>query len=195
MKCLKTLSLLAVAVTALTGFAGTASATLTSPTGTPYTGEIATTATNFHLTGSVKLACKHSSITPSVTAGATTGVVSTLAFTECAPDTWPVLKKGHLTIAEGVGGVISSGAEITLLTHRTILGFSVTTHCIYSTYSAAEGGTSIGTITDSHVTGGHAVIDINGQIPRLPTDSACGEDPAIWTGTYTVTKPALLYVD
>lgn len=192
MKYLKTLGLLAIAAAALTAFAGTASATLTSPTGTAYTGEISATSTNMHTSGTVKMACKHSLIVSSHTGGATTGAVSTLSFSECVPDTVTIISNGSLNIAAGVGGVVSEGMEVTKLTHKTVLGFPITAHCIYAT---APTGTSIGTITDSHKTGGHAIIHVHANLMRTATDSACGEDPATWTGTYTVNKPSTLYAD
>jgi len=192
MKYVKMLGLLAVAAAALMAFAGTASAQLTSPKGTPFTGTITGTSTDSHLTGSVTIACKHSVVSGSISKGATTGAISTLDFTGCEPDTVVVLKKGHLTIdrvAANHGTVTSTGAEVTVLTHRTIFGFPVTTHCIYATNN-----THIGTFTGSPNDTSHATIDINGSIPRIATDGTCGEDPAIWTGTYTITSPKPLYL-
>ena len=200
MKYVKMLGLLAVAAAALMAFAGSASATeLTGPAGKLGVGSvIKATSTNSKLTGSVEVACKHSSVEGKITNAGGAGVTvegsiekTKLTFTECNGDTVEVLNGGTLIVHtqnpenNGNGIVTSTGAEVTIQLHRIVLGFPVTTHCIYVTNA-----TDIG-----HLTGGTpAVLDINSSpIPRKATDGACGES-SIWTGNYTVTSPTTLIV-
>lgn len=180
MKYPKTLGLLVVTATALMAIAGTASATITSPIGTAYTGNIHLTSTEvwFHTGGEVT--CAHSTIVGSVTNGGTTVPITALTFKECGTTTFEVLKKGHMTIASD-GTVSMSGTEYTKQIHKTILGFPLTTHCILRMEN-----TVIGKLTE-----GVSPAELHTAtypIPSVATDSSCGEY-AETTGTYTVTKP------
>jgi hypothetical protein len=185
MKYAKLLGLLAVASAALMAFAGAASALVTSPSGTAYNGEIHATSTNTALTGSVKISCSHSTVSGSVSKGSTTGNIKTLTFTGCGNDTVSVKSGGSLSITSA-GTLFSTGAEVTVLTHQTVLGFPVTTHCIYKTNN-----THVGTLKE----GSSPSLNIgSAPIPEVATDGACGND-AVWTGSYSVLTPSFLEVD
>jgi hypothetical protein len=182
MKYMKMLGLLAVAAAALMAFVGTASATVTSPAGTAYAGNIVSSSSNTSLDGSVKVSCTSSTVEgdPS-SAGATSGTISKLTFANCGNDTVKVNANGSLAISSS-GTVTSTGAEVTVQLHRTVLGFPVTTHCIYKTNN-----TSVGTLTEGV---SPAVLHIGSSpIPEVATDGACGND-AVWTGSYTVSTPS-----
>ena len=188
MKYTKMLGLLAVAAVALMAVAGTASATITSPAGTVYNGKLHLTGTETTLHGSVTLTCKHSTIEGTVANGATTVPLTTFTFNECGPDTYITIKPGYLRI-ESNGTVFSEGAEVTVSVHRTVLGFPITTHCIYNT--AVNPGTDIGTLVE----GNNATLNIgSAAIPRTPTDGACGET-SVLTGDFHVITPNPLTVD
>lgn len=205
MKYVKMLGLLAMAAAAVMAFVGSASAaTLTSPTGTVLgTGTVIKAAAEgvTKLDGSVDVACNESHVEGTVTnagGGVPTqtveGNITKLEFTGCAKDTVNVLAGGSLSIhslGNGNGTLTSTGAIVTVQLHRTLLGFPITTHCIYVTNN-----THIGTVTGSHNTAsGTATLDIDSAlIPQEPTDGACGEN-AEWTGSYEVTEPDPLYID
>jgi len=181
MKYVKMLGLLAVAATALMAFASTASATLTSPPGTKYGGEIIATSTNFQLDGTVDVTCGHSEVKakPS-SAGATSGTVTSLTYTSCSRSV-TVTSLGTFSLHSD-GTTRSTGKRITIQT--TILGFPV--HCIYTTDN-----TIIDQITEgvtppvTHVISSPLLTD--------ETSGLCGED-AEMTGTYTITKPTTAIV-
>ena len=63
-------------------------------------------------------------------------------------------------------------------------------HCVFTTNN-----TTIGTFTGSAKTGGTAVMDISGTIPRTGGKSGvfCGGN-GTWKGSYTVTNPDTLNV-
>jgi len=191
MKYAKMLGLLAVAAAALMAFAGTASATtVTSPSGTSYTGVIHAHAGVTTLSGSfVTVECKTSTVLghlethgSSVTAG---GKITELNFKECNFET-TVNKAGSLEIhtdkatADGNGTLTSTGAEVTIKT-------SVGT-CIFTTNA-----TDVGTVTG----GAPAKLNIAGaSIPRTGGSAGflCGAS-GTWKGEYTVTTPSPLFVD
>jgi hypothetical protein len=192
MKYVKMLGLLAVAAAALMAFAGTASATtLTSPTGTTYTGSISAEsegATTLHNTSlGVSVSCNESKVTGKVEtsgAGVTAGgKISTLTFTSCGEDKVTVLTNGSLEIhrTSGYNGTLtSSGAAITITDAST--GVS----CTYTTSN-----TDIGSVTG----GSPATLSINSAtIPRTGDSFFCGSSGQ-WTGSYKVTSPGSLYVD
>jgi len=185
MKYVKMLGLLAVAAAALMAFAGTASATITSPEGTPYDGPMSATSSNTSLDGSVDIACSSSTVSGEVNNGETEGEITTLDFTECGNDTVKVVANGKLTILEKK--VYSKSTVVTVTLHRTIFGFPITTHCEYAT-----------PVTKTHVgnlTGPNTISLIGAVIPQKPTDSACGAN-AEWTGSYTINTPeAGIYSD
>ncbi len=202
MKYVKILSLLAVAAAALTAFSASASAaTITSPTGTVYSGNIAATSTNSALDGAfVTVTCKHSQVTAGITSqGAEKTIkasVSTLDFTEC---NFPVEveangtlelhtinpKTPHETCNTGKdncwGTLTSTGAKVKL---KTSVG-----SCVFTTSA-----TSVGTVTPTSQTGGTGVLDISGAIPRTEGSFLCGSS-GNWTGNYTVNTPDNFWLD
>jgi hypothetical protein len=189
MKNFKMLGLLAIAAAALMAFAGTASATLTEAAGDPVEAGDSIHAEapgGTKLDGSVVIECLESTVNGVVsTNGGTSGPISVLSFSKCGNDTVSVLNRGTLAIASS-GAVTSTGAEITIQTHRVVLGFPVTTHCIYKTNN-----TAVGTL----VSGTEAKLNIGSAgIPQIATDGACGND-AVWTGSYRVNSPHYLAVD
>ena len=180
MKPIKILGLIATAAATLMALAGTASATITNPSGTPYTGNIQFSSSNLSFDGSVKIACQSSTTGFSIVNGSTTGS-SALSFSGCGADTMNVLENGSLAIASS-GAVTSTGAVITMQLHRSVLGFPVTWHCLYITNM-----TNIGTLTEGVAP---AVLHIGAApIPEAATDGACGND-MVWTGSYTVASPS-----
>ena len=193
MKYVKMMGLLAVAAAALMAFVGTASATtITSPTGSPYTGNIHAEShspkTILH-GEALTVECEESTVGGSIaTHGASvtaSGGISTLDFNKCNYEV-TVLNKGSLeahTTKPGHASLTSTGAEITI--HGP---FGI--NCLYKTSN-----TPLGTLTDSHTTGGHATFDIDSAlIPRTGHSAFCGSFGE-WTGSYTVTNPTRLYVD
>jgi hypothetical protein len=198
MKYIKMLGLLAVAAAALMAFAGTASATLTNSDGTNAT-TIHASSSHTQLSGSLVVTCEESTVGSSITtndANEASGSVSTLTFEKCGSDTITVLLKGTLKVtdSDGTTGTFhSSGAEVTVLTHRPFIG---TIHCIWDTIN-----TDIGTFTESHhkPSGGsaHSTATIHvSSVPltRTTTDTGCGTH-ATWGGTYEVTSPDTLVLD
>ena len=187
MKHIKTLGLLAVAAAALMASAGTASATaLTSTEGSTPTIKITSSGTSFD-GPFVTVFCGHSYAEASITghgAGVpASGNISKLEFTSC---NFPVTvsKAGSLsftgTSTTGNGTLSWSGATFSIHT-------SVGT-CGYTTNN-----THIGTVTGSNNTGGHAVLDLTGKIPRTKGNFLCGSS-ATWTGSYTFFGPSKLEV-
>jgi hypothetical protein len=181
MKCFKSLGLLAVVALATLAVAGTASATITSPAGTAYSGTLKATSTSFSLDGSVKVSCSSAAYEGNVDKGATAIALSSVTFGGCGVDTWSVLAKGSLTIGSE-GTVKSTGLELTTQMHRFVLGFPVTTHCIYKTNNTAMGTLTEGVSPPVHHIG-------SAPVPEVATDAACGND-AVWTGTFTVSTPS-----
>lgn len=197
MKYVKMLGLLAVAAAALMAFAGTASAgsvTVTSPSGTYYTGAV-----HAHSHGHVvlentslgnKIECTG---TVEGTIGAEHGHEAGAVhptFSNCT-NNWHVttIAGGTLTaVSNGAGSgsadLFSTGATVS----TTRLGIT----CNYLTNN-----TTVGTLTDSTKTGtGMATMHINGAIPLHSGSSAlCGTGTAHWKGAYTVTKPEPLHLD
>ena len=197
MKYVKILGLLAVAAAALMAFAGSASATsLTSPTGTLYTGAIASTAEGHAVLDNpiAKIECASSVSGEKIEshgAGVTAkGQIKTLTFGnpvgECT-NNWhvTVVTAGELEIhwkAAGEGTLTSSKATV----ESTRFGIT----CRYAT-----SGTSIGTLTDSHKTGATATLDISASIPFHSGSGLCGSGATAWTGSYIVNTPDKLYID
>jgi len=180
MRYVKMLGLLSVAAVALMAFAGFASATITSPASTAYTGTIQMTSTGveFKTGGDVK--CGHSLLEGTVTSGATTIPITKLTVNECGTTTFLVLNNGELTIASD-GTITMSGTEYTKQLHRTIFGFPVTTHCILRMEK-----TPIGKLTEGVEPAVWHPEDA--PIPSPVTDSACTAS-AQTIGTYTVIQP------
>jgi hypothetical protein len=201
MKHLKILGLLAIAAAALMAFAASASATtITSPTGTPYTGEIEATSEGTVLLHNpiANIECHSTVHGKELTHGSGStaiGEITTLDWgTEASTtsgichDNWHVtnVTTGNLEIhykEAGVGTLTSTGATVT--TTR----FGVT--CNYRTNA-----THIGTFTDSHKTGKTATLHVEANIPIHSGSSFfCGSAPAGWTGSYEVKVPDKIYID
>ncbi|HST69751.1 MAG TPA: hypothetical protein VLI94_08860 [Solirubrobacterales bacterium] len=188
MNYLKMLGLVAVAATALTAFAGTASAAVT--TGLPVA-EIEATSTNFGADGTVNITCAHSHFKLTMVentanhphkAGSTFATVTTWVWVSCSR-TMTTTATGTMSIASD-GTVRSIGARFTVQT--TILGFPV--HCIYKTENTVVGKLTEGVAPAKMHIG-------SAPIPQEATSGLCGED-AEWTGTYTVTSPTTaIFVD
>lgn len=192
MPYIRHLGLAAMALAALTGFAGTASATiLTSPSGTVYTGEILaenegafTVESSFigmvNCTES-KIKLKLESAGTNVTAA---GKISEFICTGGSV-TSPVVKPGtlefHGTTTTGNGTVTWNGGEMVL--HNTLAG----------TCTLVTSNTDIGTLTGSNVTKGNAKLDVSGVALRTNGSAFCGES-ATWTVSYKVTTPSTLEV-
>jgi hypothetical protein len=190
-KYVKILGLLVAAVTALLAFAGAASATtLTSPTGTVYTGSISAesegTTTLHNSSLGVSVSCSYSTVSGLVQwhgKGSVSGSISNLTFGGCGEDSVKVLGNGFLEVwdvGSYDGTVFSTWADITITDGST--GVS----CTYST-----GGTDIGTLQG----GASARLTFSGSsIPRKGDSIFCGSTSR-WTKSYKVTSPASLYVD
>lgn len=195
MKYAKILGLAALALAALMAFAGTASATtLTSPSGTVYTGEIkseseGSTSLKSSFIGTVT--CSGSTVKGKVESHGTgvtaAGKIAELTFSGCSggSPTSPVAKPGtlevHGTTTTGNGTLTSNGAEV--IVHNTLAGT-----CTFVTSNS-----DIGTLTGSNVTGGNATLDISGVAVRTNGSGFCGES-ATWSGSYKVTSPSTLEV-
>ena len=215
MKYAKILGLMAVVAAALMAFAGSASATiLTSPKGTNYTNTItAVNEGNVSLDGAfTTVVCTASHVEGKVEehgVGKTVkGKIEKLSFGGC---NFPVTVNtgGSLEVhavseiagsphnsiqgcvnagqLDCTGTLTSTGAKVTITT-------SVGT-CVFTTNA-----TDIGTLTPSNDTGGAATLDIGGpngttgRIPRTEGNFLCGNSGQ-WTGAYTVTTPATLWID
>jgi hypothetical protein len=197
MRYVKTLGLLGVAAAALMAFAGSASATtLTSPTGTTYTGTIkaasepdAVAGTNHVLlhNETADIEC-NSTVEGKVEkhgAGkAVSGKISKLVFNNCTEGwTVHVVSGGELSVTSdgGYNGTLfSTGATV----EATSSFFGIT--CRYRTNN-----THIGTLTG----GTPATLKISASIPFHGGSFFCGGENAAWTGSYKVNSPATLLVD
>jgi len=196
MKHLKMLGLALVAVAALMAFAGSASAapTLTSPTGTEYTGALTLTLSSSLLVKAVfaNQTCTGSTMSDNIATddeAHAKGPITTLTFSNCGTNDVTPLKNadgtyGWLTINQK-GEVFGSNTRI------TFLNTSTGTHCIYGSTT----NTKLGTLTPSSATGGTAVLDISASLPYYPESLSsqfiCGSTET-WSGTYTVTTPDVL---
>jgi hypothetical protein len=196
MKFIKMLGLLAVAAAAMMAITATASATtLTSPTGTVWTGEIKAHSSHTVLHGSfTDVTCTTSEVAGKIDQhgnGVTVkGNISKLTFTGC---NFPVTvkKAGSLELhakthtnpgVETTGTVTSTGAEITIETSIA--------NCIFTTTN-----TDIGTFTGTEDTGTTSRLDIeSSNIPRTGHSIFCGAN-GVWTGAYTITAPDNLWLD
>lgn len=196
MKCFKMLGLASVAVAALMVFVTSASATtLTSPTGTVYTGTITIEEEGaIELHGSfTTVKCKQSHLEFHVSrhgVGVTVaGNLTTHSFAECNfPVT--VLKAGSMEIHavncnannECTGTLTSTGTELTV-------GTSIA-NCIFTTSN-----THLGTITPTNDTGGHATLDTDSTaIPRTGHSIFCGSSGTM-TGSHTISTPSTLWIN
>jgi hypothetical protein len=192
MKYVRMCGLLGVAVAAVMAFAGSASATtLTSPTGTTFTGKIHAVGENGHVElhtalGSVECDSTAEAEFKTHGAGVTVrGPVTSLLFYDCTnEDTVTVKRAGTLEVhwTSGYNGTLTSNeTEVEVYFHS--FGGS----CIYLTKN-----TDIGTVTG----GTEATLDIDGDILR--TGGSLGifcDSFGVLTGSYKVTTPHTLYVD
>jgi hypothetical protein len=194
MKHLKMLGLaVALAAVALTTCVGVASADkFTAPTGTTYTSTIKTSSEGkFSLHGPfVSIECNKSSFEAKAEKHGLTldagGPISSLTFSEC---TFPlkVLKPGSFDVNEEGGGKGDFQLFGTELTAETSIA-----NCLWT---AASGGSTVGSFTGTSVKNGHALIDFStGEIPRTGHSVFCGSVGYL-VGTYKVTTPTELTVD
>ena len=184
MNHLKLLGLLAVAVTALLAFAGSApAASVTSSAGT--TPNIVATSTNVAFHGAfTTVECKHSVIEWNVEshgAGVPVGgSIDSLDFTEC----------NHAVTMNNKGGFAIHAAATTGDGTVTWTGGNITIHTSVGICTFTSNGTDIGTLDGK--TG--AVIDIkSAKIPRTAGNFLCGSS-GTWTGSYNVTSPHTLEI-
>jgi hypothetical protein len=194
MKFTKMLGLLAVAAAALMAFAGSASGTLTSPSGVAYSGTIhGSSEGSLTMTGSLTIPCNNSTLAAEITTNdenEASGPVTTLTLEECGNDTITVNSEGTLTVTDEGGNtakVYSTNTEITWLMHRPFVG---TVHCIYKTTN-----TFIGTLTGSnHGSNTTATLDISSSLERVLTAPFCGTH-STWEGSYSVSGSDQLGLD
>jgi hypothetical protein len=116
--------------------------------------------------------------------------LTTLDWSNCGGDTFATLATGNLEFHTdppngsntGNGTLTSTGTRVT----QVHLGV----HCIYETNN-----TTIGALTGSTNTGGHAVLDISATIPRVGGGGGvfCGSS-APWTGKFTFQTPQGLVI-
>jgi hypothetical protein len=206
MKYLKIFSLAAVAAMALTGFVGSASATVLKKGTTTMavneeikaslaTGTSSTLTTDPPSGEPITLnTCTSSSMTAKITS-AGSAATTVVGKVEAANLTWSGCVSGQVNTLEGGELEIHwiSGTTNGTLTAKK---FKVTVNTILGpcTYTAG-GGIHMGNL--SGVTSGNATMHINATIPRLSPDPDTGTCPttAIWTGTYSVTSPSGLNVE
>jgi hypothetical protein len=195
MKFVKMFGLLGMVVASLVGMTSSASATtVTAPTGTSYTGSVHGNSGIITLHGAVTITCAESTITGNISTHSSTttahGPLEVLTFWACDTNDVTVLSAGSLSAHTEPNSPSSTNATLTstgaaILIHITSLGLT----CEYTTYE-----TDIGTLTSSHTTGGHAVLDIDSAIiPRTGGSFFCGSSGEL-TGSYTITTPSALYV-
>jgi hypothetical protein len=187
MKHLKLIGVAAIAAMALMAFASTASATVTSPSGTEYTGEVKSTASSSLLleAGFAEITCTESTVAGKITTNDATiasGAITTLSYSNCGSATVDTLANGSLEIVSagsGKGTVKGYNSQVT----TSIFG----TSCVYGT---AAGGTTLGTV----VGGTPAKMTISASLPKISGGFLCA-NPAKWSGSYTVTTPSTLLID
>ncbi len=203
MKYIKMLGLAAVAAAALMAWVGVGTASATEITcGTTHHTKCAVGQV-IHASSIGKavldapfgnVECESTVAGPVTTAGSSTttasGNITTLDWSNCGGDTVTTLASGSLEIhtdldinppvTDGNGTLTSTGARVTVI-HLGV-------HCIYETNK-----TTIGTVTGSTNTGGHAVLHIKANVPQVSGGFLCGAS-APWTGTYTVTSPKTLEI-
>lgn len=189
MKYAKCLGLSAVAAAVLMAFAGTASATTITSSGSTYTGFITLTS-EYHVVLDnpiAKIEC-NSSVTSKVEshgAGVTAKAnVLALSFTSCTND-WhvTVVAGGSLeahALESGDATLTSSGATI----EATRFGVS----CRYATNF-----TDIGRLTDGDTGSGGGfytpgTVHVQAEIPFHSGSFLCGTGATTWTGSYGITN-------
>jgi hypothetical protein len=186
MKYLKMLGLFAVTAVAMMGFAGSASATFTSPTGTEYTGEIDASAepgTSLLLKAGLEVTCTESTVKGTITSNTTnhaSGPLTALTFNGCN-STVHTLANGSLTLSGDE--VFAIGNEV------TVERFGIS--CVYG----GKTGTKIGTATNTGSAGNDTVtLDVNANLPKIAGGAFCA-NTGVWSGSYIVTTPHENYLD
>jgi len=186
------LSLLATAITSLMAFASSASAapTLTSPSGTEYTGTIHATlqsGTSALLKAGIEDTCTESTSSGPVTTNNEThaqGSLSSLTFGKCTQHT-NTRSAGSLTINQA-GEVFTTSSSVEVV----VTGIAT---CFYG---AGLAPVHIGTLTPTSINTFTAKLDVSTtELPRAPGSNTffCASQ-ATWTGSYVVTTPDTLYV-
>jgi hypothetical protein len=186
MKYIKTLGLLAVGAAALMALAGPASATLRSATngselakGTVIKANAGTT----YLTGAwAEVNCTSSAIEGKLTtndANHAAGELTSLKFGGC---NYEVTVKAPGTFTLENTSLKSVNAEI--IVHTSVGPCTLKT----------GGGVTIGTLEDTHVTGGAAKLNINNSKIPVSGTILCGST-AEWEGSYPINSPNPLYED
>jgi hypothetical protein len=192
MKHLKMLSLFAMAAAALLAFAGSASAqTLTSPTGTEYTGLVTESFEGSMLlkAGFAEITCTGGTLNSTITTNNSTeasGVITKISFSGCKEgQTFDTLNNnGTLTILKSTHAVSGTGTEWT----TAVAGVS----CVYGFGSTA---TSLGTATNTVVAGVDIVTtDTSAKLPKISGGFLCAS-PASMTGNWVITSPATSFLD
>ena len=186
MTYLKTLGLFAVTAVAMMGFAGSASANFTSPTGTEYTGEFDMSAeASLLFKAGLEITCNKSTVKGNITTNDTehaSGPITELAFSECNGTT-ATITLGSLTI---------KGDELIMIGSAwTTQRFGI--NCIYG--GGASPGTKLGTLTNKTFNGKDAVtLDVEANLPKQAGGAFCA-NILVWSGSYVFTTPIDNYLD
>jgi hypothetical protein len=200
MKYMKMLGLLATAAAALMAFASSASAgTITSPTGTAATSFTATAGATSRDGAFTTITCQSSHLAGRVTSqGASQTIkvnVNAFSFNGCNTPVH-VQEFGTLEIHSIKKGIVPHETCLVNYCSGTVTSSGTRTEvttsfgsCVFTTTS-----TPIGVLTDTDTTGGNAILDIQGSIPRTGGSFLCGSS-ATWTGSYNIASPATLWID
>jgi hypothetical protein len=184
MKYLKMLGLFAVTAVAMMGFAGSASATFTSPTNKEYTGEITASAeSSLLLKAGLEITCTESVVKGHITTNDTDhvdGPITTLSFSGCN-GTVHTLNVGSLTIKGDIVTAIGSNV--------TVERFGIT--CTYGGGAGTQIGTATNTTTNNVDT---VTLDVNANLPKQAGGAFCAS-VGVWTGKYHITTPVENYLD
>ncbi len=182
----------ASALMTLAGVGGASAATLTCPTGTACPAGAGINAESEGKTvldapfGNVECQLRMEGHTTTSAEGGASGnadgPITGLTWTNCGNDTVNTLATGSFSIASS-GTFTSTGARITII--------HVGIHCIFETAN-----TPIGVMTGTSTTGGHATLDLSGNLPRVGgTGGAfCGSSAPL-TGSLAVIAPVGLDID
>jgi hypothetical protein len=170
-------------------FAGSASAaTITSPTGTEYTGLITESFEGSVLieAGFANITCTTGTVAGRLTTNTETeaaGEITTVSFSNCGSATVDTLNhKGTFTITKAGTTVTGTGVEVTI----AVFG----TSCVYG----FGGGTHLGTATNTTVSGVDIVTtDTSANVPKITGGFLCAS-PARFTGSSVITSPAQSYI-
>jgi hypothetical protein len=190
MNHLKKIGLLVIAAASLMALAGSASAfTLTSPTGTEFTGTMSTSLEGSALleAGFANITCTTGTVAGKLTTNNETeasGEITSVSFSNCGSATVDTLNnKGTLTVLKGSKAASGTGVEVT----TAVFG----TSCVYG----LGGGTSLGGMTNTVVGGVDKItLDVAALLGKISGGFLCAS-PAKWTANYIVTNPATSFVD